>query len=51
MSKPVPLRPPGCDDLTVEEELENLDAPRDRIAAHPDEASMPGTAYPPRAWD
>ena len=41
MSKPVPLPPPGFDDLTVEEKLQYLDALWDRIAAHPDEVPVP----------
>ena len=41
MAKPVPLPPPGFDDLTVEEKLEYLDALWDRIAAHPEQVPMP----------
>ena len=41
MTKPVPLPPPGFDDLTVDEKLEYLDALWDRIAAHPEQVPMP----------
>ena len=41
MAKPVPLPPPGFDELTVDEKLEYLDALWDRIAAHPDEVPIP----------
>ena len=41
MSKPVPLPPPGFDDLTVDEKLDYLDALWDRVAARPDEVPVP----------
>jgi len=41
MTKPVPLPPPGFDDLTVDEKLQYLHALWDRIAARPDEVPVP----------
>jgi len=41
MANPVPLPPPGFDELTTPEKLEYLQSPWDRIAACPDEIPVP----------
>jgi hypothetical protein len=41
MANSVQLPPPGFDDLTVEEQLEYLEALWDRVAAHPERVPVP----------
>lgn len=41
MANSVQLPPPGFDELSVEEQLEYLDALWDRIAAHPERVPTP----------
>ncbi|HEV2854714.1 MAG TPA: addiction module protein [Thermoanaerobaculia bacterium] len=41
MSRPLPLPPPGFDDLSVEEKLDYVQSLWDRIVAHPDEVPVP----------
>jgi putative addiction module component (TIGR02574 family) len=42
MAQPLPLPPPGFDDLSVEEKLDYVQSLWDRIVAHPDEVPVPG---------
>jgi putative addiction module component (TIGR02574 family) len=42
MTKPVPLPPPGFDDLSVEEKIDYLQSLWDRIAASPETFPVPG---------
>ena len=42
MAKPVPLPPPGFDDLSVDEKIEYLQSLWDRIAATPEAIPVPG---------
>lgn len=41
MARPLPLPPPGFDDLSVEEKLDYVQSLWDRIVAHPDEVPVP----------
>ena len=41
MARPLPLPPPGFDDLSVEEKLDYVQSLWDRIVAHPDEIPVP----------
>lgn len=41
MPKPVPIPPPGFDDLPVEEQIDYVQYLWDRIAAHPDQIPVP----------
>jgi putative addiction module component (TIGR02574 family) len=41
MAKPVPLPPPGFDDLSVEEKIDYLQSLWDRIAATPEAVPVP----------
>jgi putative addiction module component (TIGR02574 family) len=41
MSNPVPLPPPGFDDLSVDEQIEYLQSLWDRIAATPEQVPVP----------
>lgn len=41
MAKPVPLPPPGFDELSVEEKIDYLQSLWDRIAASPDAIPLP----------
>ena len=41
MAKPVPLPPPGFDDLSVDEQIDYLQSLWDRIAATPDAVPVP----------
>ena len=41
MPKPVPLPPPGFDDLSVEEKNDYVQSLRDRIAASPETIPLP----------
>ena len=41
MANPVPLPPPGFDDLSVEEKLDYLESLWDRIAASPESIPVP----------
>jgi len=41
MAKPVPLPPPGFDDLSVDEKIEYLQSLWDRIAATPETIPVP----------
>ena len=41
MPKPVPLPPPGFDDLSVDEKIDYLQSLLDRIAATPDAIPVP----------
>jgi hypothetical protein len=41
MAKPVPLPPPGFDDLSVDEKIDDLQSLWDRIAATPDTVPVP----------
>jgi putative addiction module component (TIGR02574 family) len=41
MTQPVPLRPPGFDDLSVDEKIDYLQSLWDRIAATPEAIPIP----------
>lgn len=41
MPKPVPIPPPGFDDLSVEEQIEYVQSLWDRIAATPEQVPVP----------
>ena len=41
MSQPVPLPPPGFDELSVDEKIDYLQSPWDRIAATPEAVPVP----------
>jgi putative addiction module component (TIGR02574 family) len=41
MSKPVPLPPPGFDDLSVDDQIAYVQSLWDRIAATPDQVPVP----------
>ena len=41
MSKPLPIPPPGFDDLSVEEQIDYVQSLWDRIAAGPAEVPVP----------
>jgi putative addiction module component (TIGR02574 family) len=41
MAKPVPLPPPGFDDLSVDEKIDYLQSLWDRIAATPETVAVP----------
>ena len=41
MAKPVPLPPPGFDDLSIDEKIDYLQSLWDRIAASPDAVPVP----------
>jgi putative addiction module component (TIGR02574 family) len=41
MARPLPLPPPGFDDLPVEEKIDYLNSLWDRIAARPEEIPVP----------
>jgi putative addiction module component (TIGR02574 family) len=41
MSKPLPLPPPGFDDLSVEEQIEYVQSLWQRIAATPEQVAVP----------
>jgi putative addiction module component (TIGR02574 family) len=41
MSKPVQIPPPGFDDLTLDEQIDYVQALWDRIAARPDAVPVP----------
>ena len=43
MANPVPLPPPGFDDLSVEEKIDYLQSLWERIAASPETIPVPGT--------
>lgn len=42
MAEPVPLPPPGFDDLTVDEKIDYLQSLWNRIAAAPGRVAVPG---------
>jgi putative addiction module component (TIGR02574 family) len=41
MAKPIPLPPPGFDDLSVDEKIDYLQSLWDRIAATPETVAVP----------
>jgi len=41
MSKPVPIPPPGFDELSVDEQIDYLQSLWDRIAATPEQVPVP----------
>lgn len=41
MAKPLPVPPPGFDDLSVEEKVDYVQSLWDRIVVHPDDVPVP----------